>query len=53
MPATTVFQLSPNRCRNFRNRSESLMVLRLVRGAEERSAGLRDGTAAAAASMTD
>lgn len=31
MPATTVFQLSPNRCRNFRKRSEPLTVLRFAR----------------------
>jgi hypothetical protein len=29
--ATTASQFSPNRCRHFRNRSESLMVRRLAR----------------------
>jgi hypothetical protein len=43
MPATTVFQLSPNRRGNFRNRPELLMTLRFARGAEECSASAGDG----------
>lgn len=31
MGDTIASQFNPNRCKNFRNRSESLMVLRLVR----------------------